>query len=95
MVLDVVLGLLAGQSWTCWLTPQYCLSTSTARSLKNSWRKRRPHGPGNVDTPKSALPVDLVHLLGTEVGGFDEAEVKMMSKEAAVARVQRYWIDGD
>jgi hypothetical protein len=40
-----------------------------------------------------ALPADLVHLLITRVGLAD-AEVARMSKEEAVARVQRYWTEG-
>lgn len=40
-----------------------------------------------------ALPADLVHLLISNVG-LDEAEVAGMSKEEAVGRLQRYWIEG-
>ncbi|MBB5153557.1 cytotoxic translational repressor of toxin-antitoxin stability system [Saccharopolyspora phatthalungensis] len=40
-----------------------------------------------------ALPADLVHLLLSRVG-LDEAEVAGMTKDAAIARVQRYWTEG-
>ena len=43
--------------------------------------------------PAEALPADLVHVLISRVG-LDEAEVAAMSKDEAVARVQRYWTDG-
>lgn len=37
-----------------------------------------------------ALPAELVHLLVTKVG-VDESEIAGMTKEEAVARMQRYW----
>jgi hypothetical protein len=40
-----------------------------------------------------SLPADLVHLLISRVG-LGEAEVAAMNKEDAVARLQRYWIEG-
>lgn len=40
-----------------------------------------------------ALPAELVHLLIVRVG-LSEAEVAAMAKEEAVARLQRYWIEG-
>lgn len=43
-------------------------------------------------TPR-ALPTDLVHLLISKVG-LDETEVMAMTKEEAVARLQKYWIEG-
>lgn len=43
--------------------------------------------------PAEALPADLVHLLISRVG-LDEALVAGMSKDEAVARVQRYWTEG-
>jgi hypothetical protein len=43
--------------------------------------------------PAEALPADLVHLLIHRVG-LDEAQVACMSKDKAVARVQRYWTEG-
>ncbi|MEV5413955.1 cytotoxic translational repressor of toxin-antitoxin stability system [Thermopolyspora sp. NPDC052614] len=43
--------------------------------------------------PPEALPADLVHLLIHRVG-LDEKEVAAMSRVDAVARLQRFWIDG-
>ncbi|WP_246128068.1 cytotoxic translational repressor of toxin-antitoxin stability system [Amycolatopsis rhizosphaerae] len=40
--------------------------------------------------PRESLPADLVHLLISRVG-LPEADVSVMSKEDAIARVQRYW----
>ncbi len=48
---------------------------------------------GTPTPPSEALPADLVHLLIVRVG-LDEAEVARMSKEEAVARLQKYWIEG-
>ncbi|WP_243716714.1 hypothetical protein [Actinomadura sp. KC345] len=48
---------------------------------------------GTPTPPSGALPADLVHLLISRVG-LDEAEVAMMTKEEAVARLQRYWTEG-
>ncbi|MEY9210858.1 hypothetical protein [Thermobifida halotolerans] len=45
--------------------------------------------------PRSqTLPVELVHLLVTKVGP-GEAESAEMGGEEAVARLQRYWIEGE
>jgi len=43
--------------------------------------------------PPGALPADLVYMLIARVG-LDESEVAGMSKDEAVARLQRYWNDG-
>lgn len=43
--------------------------------------------------PSEALPADLVHLLISKLG-LDETEIAEMSKEEAVGRLQRYWIEG-
>jgi hypothetical protein len=43
--------------------------------------------------PPEALPADLVHLLISRAG-LDEREVAAMTKEEAIARLHRYWIDG-
>ena len=43
--------------------------------------------------PASALPAELVHLLLSRVG-LDEREVSALSKDEAVARLQRYWTEG-
>jgi hypothetical protein len=51
-------------------------------------------GRGMPATPARALPAELVHLLITRVG-LDEREVAAMTKEDAVARLQRYWLDGN
>ncbi|WP_328806961.1 cytotoxic translational repressor of toxin-antitoxin stability system [Nocardiopsis coralli] len=48
---------------------------------------------GVPEVPVGALPADLVHLLMTNLG-LDGAEVARMSKEEAVARLQRYWMEG-
>ncbi len=48
---------------------------------------------GAPEPPAEALPADLVHLLVSRVG-LDETEVAAMSKDEAVARVQRYWTEG-
>jgi hypothetical protein len=48
---------------------------------------------GAAETPPEALPVDLVHLLLTRVR-LSEAEVAAMSKDEAIARMQRYWAAG-
>lgn len=48
---------------------------------------------GMPTAPANALPADLVHLLISRVR-LDEREVAAMSKDEAVARLQRYWIDG-
>ncbi|MUL43003.1 cytotoxic translational repressor of toxin-antitoxin stability system [Streptomonospora sp. PA3] len=49
---------------------------------------------GAPAAPAEALPADLVHLLISKVG-LAEAEVAAMDKEAAVARLQRYWMEGE
>ena len=46
-----------------------------------------------ITPPLGALPADLVLLLISGVG-LDEAEVAMMAKEEAIARLQRYWTEG-
>ncbi|MEU6785601.1 hypothetical protein ABZ912_40970 [Nonomuraea angiospora] len=48
---------------------------------------------GTPKPPSNALPADLVQLLIFKVG-LDEAEVAVMSKEDAVARMQKYWAEG-
>ncbi|MEV6231190.1 hypothetical protein AB0L88_25350 [Saccharopolyspora shandongensis] len=47
---------------------------------------------GMPSVPAEALPADLVYLLISRVG-LDEAQVAEMSKDEAVARVQRYWTE--
>lgn len=49
---------------------------------------------GIPEPPVEALPVDLVHLLISRVG-LDESDLIGMSKDEAVARLQRYWTDGE
>lgn len=49
----------------------------------------KPHR-GLPEPPAEALPADLVHLLISRVG-LGETEVAAMSKQDAVARLQRYW----
>ncbi|MGI5231556.1 cytotoxic translational repressor of toxin-antitoxin stability system [Actinoallomurus sp. CA-142502] len=48
---------------------------------------------GMPTPPPEALPADLVHLLISRAG-LDEREVAAMTKEEAIARLHRYWIDG-
>jgi hypothetical protein len=48
---------------------------------------------GVPEPPAAALPADLVHMLITRAG-LSEAEVAAMSKDQAVARLQRYWMEG-
>lgn len=48
---------------------------------------------GLPQPPAGALPADLVHLLISRVG-IPETEVAAMTKQDAVARVQRYWTEG-
>lgn len=42
--------------------------------------------------PVETLPADLVHLLISRVG-LNESEVGAMTRDEAVARLQRYWTD--
>jgi hypothetical protein len=48
---------------------------------------------GESQVPAEALPVDLVYLLINRVG-LDEAAVAAMTKDEAVARLNRYWAEG-
>jgi hypothetical protein len=48
---------------------------------------------GLPELPSEALPADLVYMLISRVG-LDERTVAAMSKDEAVARLQKYWIDG-
>ncbi|WP_433437293.1 cytotoxic translational repressor of toxin-antitoxin stability system [Nonomuraea sp. CA-141351] len=48
---------------------------------------------GTPEPSSDALPADLVHLLIARVG-LDDAEVAAMSKDDAIARLQRYWTEG-
>jgi hypothetical protein len=48
---------------------------------------------GVPEPPPEALPADLVYLLITRVG-LAESDVATMTKDEAVARLQRYWIEG-
>jgi hypothetical protein len=48
---------------------------------------------GEPTPPPQALPANLVHLLLTQVR-LSESEVAAMSKEEAIARMQRYWTTG-
>lgn len=42
---------------------------------------------------ENALPADLVHLLLTRVG-LREGEVRSLTKAEAIARLERYWMQG-
>jgi hypothetical protein len=48
---------------------------------------------GAPEQPAEALPADLVHLLLTRVH-LSEAEMAVMSKDEAIARMQKYWATG-
>jgi hypothetical protein len=48
---------------------------------------------GAPTAPPEALPADLVHLLISRVG-LPESDVAAMSRQDAIARLQRYWTDG-
>ncbi len=48
---------------------------------------------GTPAPPPEALPADLVYLLISRVG-LEESEVAGLSKDEALARLQRYWTEG-
>ncbi|MGK8504230.1 cytotoxic translational repressor of toxin-antitoxin stability system [Nocardia asiatica] len=48
---------------------------------------------GLPEPPKSSLPIDLVHLLIHRVG-LAEDDIALMTKEEAIARIQRFWTEG-
>lgn len=48
---------------------------------------------GAARQPPGALPADLVHMLLTRVR-LSETEVAAMSRDEAIARMQRYWAEG-
>ncbi|WP_433516983.1 cytotoxic translational repressor of toxin-antitoxin stability system [Nonomuraea sp. CA-143628] len=48
---------------------------------------------GVPEPPSEALPADLVFMLISRVG-LDEMAVAAMSKDEAIVRLQKYWIDG-
>ncbi len=48
---------------------------------------------GTPTSPAEALPAEVVHLLISRVG-LAESEVATMSKQDAIARLQRYWSEG-
>jgi hypothetical protein len=48
---------------------------------------------GTPPPPAEALPADLVYMLLSRVG-LNEAEVAALSKDEAIARLQRFWTDG-
>ncbi|WP_116247282.1 cytotoxic translational repressor of toxin-antitoxin stability system [Nocardiopsis sp. FIRDI 009] len=56
-------------------------------------RDGTPPDRGALVPPSEALPADLVHLLISKLG-LHEAEVAEMSREEALARLQRYWTEG-
>lgn len=51
---------------------------------------RRPDR-GVPAVPREALPADLVHLLLSRVG-LTEAEVSLLTKPEAIARLEQYWM---
>jgi hypothetical protein len=48
---------------------------------------------GEPEDPAEALPAELVYLLISRVG-LDEAAVAAMTRDEAVARLNRYWAEG-
>ncbi|WP_181958559.1 cytotoxic translational repressor of toxin-antitoxin stability system [Nonomuraea diastatica] len=48
---------------------------------------------GQPEPPSNALPAEVVHLLISRVG-LAETDVATMTKEDAVARLQKYWLEG-
>lgn len=52
-----------------------------------------PQRGGPERRQQDSLPAELVHLLIARVG-LTEAEVSVMSKDEAVARMQTYWSEG-
>lgn len=48
---------------------------------------------GAPTLPAEALPADLVHMLISRVG-LAEAEVATLSRDEAIARLRRFWIEG-
>ena len=48
---------------------------------------------GIPQPPPEALPAEVVHLLITRVR-LGEDEVRAMSKDEAIARLQRFWVEG-
>ncbi|MEU1549294.1 cytotoxic translational repressor of toxin-antitoxin stability system [Nocardia sp. NPDC005745] len=48
---------------------------------------------GFPELPKASLPLDLVHLLIHRVG-LTEDEIAQMSREEAIARIERFWTEG-
>lgn len=48
---------------------------------------------GEPEMPTETLPAELVYLLRNRVG-LDEATVAAMSRDEAVARLNRYWSEG-
>jgi len=48
---------------------------------------------GMPAVPAAALPADVVHLLISRVG-LTESDVAAMTREEAIARLQRYWTGG-
>lgn len=53
----------------------------------------KPDRGGLPEAPAEALPAEMVYLLIHKVG-LAEAAVAAMTKDDAVARLQRYWADG-
>jgi hypothetical protein len=48
---------------------------------------------GGLRLPAETLPADLVYLLISKAG-LDDAEVARMTKDEAIARLQKYWAEG-
>jgi hypothetical protein len=76
--------------WAHILRDQLCISPEDFWAcVRDGIRPPR----GMPEVPVVALPADVVHLLKTRVG-LTDAEVAAMTKDEAVARLQRFWTDG-
>jgi hypothetical protein len=75
---------------------QHILRDQLAVSPEQFWRCVRdgiPPGRTLPAVPAGAMPAEVVHLLLAKVG-LSEAEVAAMTREQAVARLNRYWTEG-
>jgi hypothetical protein len=75
---------------------QHILRDQLAVTVEQFWRCVRDGvTPGRTvpAVPEGAVPAEVIHLLLTKVG-LSEAAVAAMTREQAVARLNRYWTDG-
>ncbi len=50
-------------------------------------------GRGNAEPPAEALPAEVAYLLRERVR-LSDSEIAALTKDEAIARLQRYWIEG-